>query len=333
MKKKALILLITLFISSLFLFSDEKQDSWENAISEQNIEFRMSLLEQYAEKYAQEGDSNLKDLYYQLSLDSFNLKKYEKTITYGEKALNLENIKDRNKLQLNLLLANSYNVTKKDLDKAYHYAGLAFELAITMKANENNTKKYDKKYIVPALRIQIFILYSKGRNDPEMMNKAAEKAIEIFANYDKSTKSSNMIVTLANNLYKMKKIRSAISVFEHVCNVERPNYRYLSMLASWYSKIDDKEKAVNCLERSYRIRKNAKTAYNLGVMLQKRDIDRAIRYLAEAHIMRHENKEAKDYKLLRHLYYNVKASKDKAKEELDAGFQEIINSARSRLGK
>jgi len=333
MKKKILILLITLFVSSLFLFSDEKQGSWENAISEQNIELRMSLLEQYAEKYAQEGGSNLKDLYYQLSLDSFNLKKYEKTITYGEKALNLKDIKDRNKLQLNLLLANSYNVTKKDLDKAYHYADLVLELAKTMKANENNTDKYDKKYIVPALRIQIFILYSKGRKDPEMMEKAAGKATEIFNNYDKSTKSSNMIVTLANNLYKMNKIRSAINVFEQVCNAENSNYRYLNMLASWYSKIDDKEKAINYLERSYRIRKNAKTAYNLGVMLQKRDIDRAIIYLAEAHIMRHENEEAKDYKLLRHLYYNVKASKDKTKEELDAGFQEIINSARSRLGK
>lgn len=333
MKKRVVILLVVLFVSSLFLLPDEKQDSWKNAISEQNIEFRMSLLEQYAGKYAQEGDANLEVLYYQLSLDSFNLKKYEKTITYSEKALNLKKINDRKKLQLYLLLANSYNVTKKDLDKAYHYADLVLESAITMKANENNTKKYDKKYIVPALRIQIFILYSKGRKEPEMMNKAAEKAIEIFANYDKSTKSSNMIVTLANNLYKMKKTRNAISVFEHVCNVERPNYRYLSMLASWYSKIGDKQKAINCLERSYRIRKNAKTAYNLGVMLQKRDIDMAIRYLTEAHIMRHENKEAKAYKLLRHLYYNVKAPKDKTKEELDVGFQEIISAARSRLGK
>jgi len=333
MKKRVVILLVVLFVSSLFLLPDEKQDSWKNAISEQNIEFRMSLLEQYAEKYAQEGDANLEVLYYQLSLDSFNLKKYEKTITYSEKALNLKKINDRKKLQLYLLLANSYNVTKKDLDKAYHYADLVLESAITMKANENNTKKYDKKYIVPALRIQIFILYSKGRKEPEMMNKAAEKAIEIFANYDKSTKSSNMIVTLANNLYKMNKTRNAISVFEHVCNVERPNYRYLSMLASWYSKIGDKQKAINCLERSYRIRKNAKTAYNLGVMLQKRDIDMAIRYLTEAHIMRHENEEAKAYKLLRHLYYNVKAPKDKTKEELDVGFQEIISAARSRLGK
>ena len=328
MKRTTVFVLITLILASLSLFSDEKQDLWKKAAAESNMEQKFNLLEEYAQKYPQ--DENSKVLYYNLTVISYQLKKYTETTKYGELAQAQEGLDNNNKLNVYLYLANAYNVSKTDFDKAIHYAEQLVQLAKTLKGADQASSRYDKNYIVPGLRIQIQVWYSEGKNDAALIQKAADKAIEIYKEYDQSRRSANMILTLANRLYKLKKVNEAIKVMEQVIDPEKPNHRYLGILASWYSKAKNNEKAVEYLEKSYQVRRNVKTAYNIGKLLQSKDVDKAIKYLAEAHMMNPGNTSSEAYKLLRHLFYNVKY-KGKPQEEQDSAFQQALQSAKARL--
>lgn len=332
MKKLLAYVMIALLVASALLWADEKQDLWRRADAETNLEQKFSLLEEYAAKYPQ--DENAKVLYWNLSFLSYQLKKYDKTIKYGELALAQEGLDNNNRLNLYLYLANSYNVTKTDQEKARHYAEQVVSLAKVLKGDEKVSPRYDKNYIVPALRIQIQILYAKGKNDPQLLLEATSKAVEIYRDYDQSVRSSHMIVTLSDRLYKVNKKDEAIDALEQIIDIERPNPKYIGFLASWLSKRakpGDKEKAVNYLERSYQARKNVKTAYNIAILVQKNDLDKALKYLAEAHMMNPQNKNSDAYKLLRHLFYNVKL-KNKPQEEQDQAFNTLLEAAKSRLG-
>ncbi len=332
MKKLLVFVLISFLANSIFLLSDEKQDLWKRADVETNLEQKFSILEEYAAAYPQ--DENAKVLYWNLSVLSYQLKKYDKTIKYGELALAQEGIDNNNRLNLYLYLANSYNVTKTDLEKAFHYAGQVVSLAKVLKGDEKVSPRYDKSYIVPALRIQIQILYAKGKNEPQKMLEAADKAVEVYNDFDQSLRSSRMILTLADLLYKINKKDEAIDALEQIIDEERPNPKYIGLLASWLSKrgrAEDKEKAVNYLEKSYQARKNVKTAYNIAILVQKNDLNKALKYLADAHMMNPDNKSSDAFKLLRHLFYNVK-EKNKPQEEQDSAFNALLNEARARLG-
>lgn len=328
MKRTTVFVLITLILASFSLFADEQQDLWKKAAAENNMEQKFNLLEEYAQKYPQ--DKNSKVLYYNLTVISYQLKKYTDTAKYGELALTQEGLENNNKLNVYLYLANSYNVSKTDLEKAIHYADQLVQLAKALKGTDQASSRYDKNYIVPGLRIQIQILFNKSKDDPATILEAAKKAIEVYKEYDQSRRSSNMIVTLANRLYKLRKINDAIQTMEQIIDPEKPNHRYLGVLASWYSKAKNNEKAVEYLEKSYQARHNVKTAYNIGKLLQSKNVDKAIKYLAEAHMMNPGNTGSEAYKLLRHLFYNVKY-KGKTQEEQDSAFKQALESAKARL--
>jgi len=328
MKRTTVFVLITLILTSLSLFSDEKQDLWKKAAAESNMEQKFTLLEQYAQAYPQ--DENSKVLYYNLTVISYQLKKYNEATKYGELALKQEGLENDNKLNVYLYLANSFNVSKTDLEKALHYAEELVQLAKTLKGESQDSSRYDKNYIVPGLRIQIQILFNDDKDDPQRISDAATKAIEIYKEYDQSRRSANMILTLANRLYKLNKLDAAIKAMEQIIEEDKPNPRYLDVLASWYSKAKNNEKAIEYLEKSYNARRNVKTAYNLGKLLQSKDVDKAIRYLSEAHMMNPGNTGSEAYKLLRHLFYNVKY-KGKTQEEQDSAFSQMLQNAKSRL--
>jgi hypothetical protein len=91
------------------------------------------------------------------------------------------------------------------------------------------------------------------------------------------------------------------------------------------------DKAIENLKISYQMKKNAKVAYDLGVLLNKTDIDSAMNYLAESDLLNDEKYSPKALELLQHLFFNVK-SKGQLPAEQEKGFQEILLSAKNRLG-
>ncbi|MDY0297155.1 MAG: tetratricopeptide repeat protein [Acidobacteriota bacterium] len=330
MKRQIVMLLIIMVISSFFLLADEKQDLWSRIGQENNLETKLALLQEYENKYAQDQGERLDVLYLNLALTTYQLKQFEKTITYGEKALTQRNLDQKNKLNLCLWLANSFNVTKTDLEKAYAYAEQVIVLARELKTAEggDSAAKYDKQYIAPALRIQIQTLYARGKEDPEMMSQAAQKGLEVY-NIEPVRKNSDLLFSLSNALFNLNRKEEAVNIMEQLVEKETDNTRYIGALAVWYSKMGNKDRAIDYLEQSYQIRRNVKTAYNIAVLSQSKDLDKAIRYLAEAYQM-NPSTQSRVYKLLRHLYYNVK-TKGQTQEEQDQGFSSILSAAKSRL--
>lgn len=324
MKKQLILLLIIMVISSFFLMADEKQDAWTRISQESNLEAKLTLLQDYENRFGQDQDERTKFLYLNLALTTYQLKQFEKTIMYGEKALAQPSLDPKNKLNLNLWLANSYNVTKTDLEKSYEYCEQVIRQARELKASEDGVKKYDKQYIAPALRIQIQTLYARGKKDPELIAQAATKALEAYA-VEPVRKNADMVFSLSNGLYRLKDTKKAIEFLEQLVEKESNNARYLNSLAVWYSKLGNKPKAISYLERSFEIRRNVKTAYNIAVLSQTSDVEKALRYLALAYKM-NPSTQSRVYKLLRHLYYNVK-TKGKVQEEQDQGFNALLGSS------
>ena len=131
MNKKFTIALIMIFaLSSVVLpMRKERADLYNKAIGEKEANKKLALLEEYLQKYGKKEDKYLKYIFLNLTYTTFALKKYDKSIEYGEKTLTFQEIDDTSKIRIFLYLANSYYVTSKDLDKAIEYAGLVTELA------------------------------------------------------------------------------------------------------------------------------------------------------------------------------------------------------------
>jgi len=328
MKKQIVLLLIIMVVSSFFLLGDEKQDLWSRISQESNLEAKLTLLQEYENKFGQELGEQSRFLYLNLALTTYQLKQFEKTITYGEKALTQQGLDQKNKLSLYLWLANSYNVTKTDLEKAHAYCDQVIALARELRSESDGASKYDTQYIAPALRIQIQTLYARGKQDPEMISQAARKGLEAYG-VEPVRKNADLVFSLCNGLFNLNRKDEAISIMEQLVEKESENTRYLSALAIWYSKTGKKDQAISYLERAYRVRRNVKTAYNIAVLSQSKDVDKAIRYLAEAYQM-NPSTQSRVYKLLRHLYYNVK-TKGKTQEEQDQGFNAALAAAKSRV--
>jgi tetratricopeptide (TPR) repeat protein len=334
MKKAIIISLLILIVFSVsFLMADEKTDLWNKAISESNIEVRMVLLKEYDQKFGNQIDNNTMFLYLNMTTAAFQLKQYEEAIVSGEKALAFQDMSSQNKLNLYLYLANSYNVLKKDFDKAYQYADLIVKLGQDSREGADAVPGVDRKYIAPALRIQSRILYSTGLNNHEKMKEAATKAIEAYK-ADDSRSSAEFAENMSIELYNKTSLKKeAIAALSEVLDAQKsPKHTLLNVLASWYQKDNNAAKAIEYFNKSFEIRKNAKTAYNIGVIYNKmKDSNNAMNFFAKAYVLNSGNLSEKSKDLFRHIFYNV-IHKDKPAEEQDKLFQSYVNETKSTMG-
>jgi tetratricopeptide (TPR) repeat protein len=269
-------------------------------------------------------------MYLNLTETAYQLQQFDKTIQFGEKALTYKEIETQNKLRMYLYLANAYNLTKKDIDKAYSYADLVIELAKSVSSEGKTNVTIDTNFIAPALRIQVQILLSK----PQELNNtiaAFNKALEAYK-LDKSEKSANFVLVLSERMVKKNQVEDAIKGVE-ILSQAKPNADYAKLLAFWYERLGNRVKAIENLKASYQMKKNPKVAYDLGVLLNKTDIDSAMNYLAEAHLLNDEKYSPKALELLQHLFFNVYVkAKGLLPADQEKGFQEILNAAKANLG-
>ncbi len=341
MNKKIIVVSVVVLLTSLFLFGSKKEEMWHKAITEKDLELRLQYLKEYEAEFGDKKDKFHKFLYMNLADTAFQLSKYDESIQFGEKTLTFPDINASNKLRLYLTLANSYNITKKDIDKAYHYAGLIVDLSKEL-ISEHETTEHDQEkkekyinnyktfYIAPALRIQAQILYGKGKDNSVTLKEAAQKACEAFDS-DKSNRSSEMVFSFAFSLYRNNLINEAINALELILDREKPEYKHSYMLANLYNRKKDKAKAAMYFEMAYNVDRKANLAMKIAQLVYKDNIDKGIQYFAEAFILLKSDKESDAYKYLEQLYFNQKA-KNIPPAEQEKGFRTIINTARTRLG-
>jgi hypothetical protein len=342
MNKKVIVVCMLVLAMSLSIFAaSKKQEMWQKAITEKNLELRLQYLKEYEAEFGKKQDKFHKYLYLNLSETAFQLTQYDEAITFGEKALTFEDLDDASKLRIYLSLANAYKITKKDMEKAYHYSGLVIEMGLRLiKHHENSEKTQAKKekyinnykafYVGPAYRIQAQLLYEKGKDNPENIKEGAKKACAAYET-DKTDRSSKLAFNFAVSLYRKKLTDDAINTLEMIIDKEKAEYSHSYLLANLYNRKKDKTKAAYYFELAYKADRKARLALNIGKLVYKENINKGIKYFAEAFVLSKSNKQSDAYKFLQQLYFNQLA-KDKSPAEQEKGFKAIINAARARLG-
>ncbi|MBE0664539.1 MAG: hypothetical protein IH584_01865 [Candidatus Aminicenantes bacterium] len=331
MKKLAflILILITIALTGVLALDKEQTDSWIALVGEKDLKVKMQKLDDYYNKYGGKEDRNSIYMYLHLAETTYQLQQYERTIEFAEKALTYEGIESSYKLRLYLFLANAYNLTKKDLDMAYSYADKIIILARKLNSATQNNSIIDNNFIAPALRIQVQLLAAKP-NDPQNAVNALNKALEAYQ-LDKSDKSANFVLALSERMLKNNNLREAIRGVEAI-NQNKPHADYFKMLGLWYARLKDQDKAIENLKTSYQMKRNAKVAYDLGVLLNQNDnLDNALDYLAEAHLLNNEKYSEEALKLLQHLIFFVK-TKGQPLAEQEKVFNDVVDAAKTRLG-
>jgi tetratricopeptide (TPR) repeat protein len=323
-----ILLLIVCGASMLTAMSKAQTDAWIAVQSETNLQVRLDKLEEYYKTYGDKDERNAIYMYLNLAETSYQLQQFEKTIQYGEKALLYKDMDPQNKLRIYLFLSNAYNLTKKDMDKAYSYADLVIELAKSMRVENQSNATLESNFIAPALRIQVQLLAAKPE-DPQNAVSAFNKSLEAYQ-LDKSDKSANFVLVFSERMLKNQRVEDAIRGIEAI-NQNKPSAEYHKMLGMWYARLKNQDKAIENLKASYLLKNNAKVAYDLGVLLNTTDIDSAMNYLAEASLLNDEKYSAEALKLLQHLVLFVK-TKGQPQAEQEKAFNDILAAAKTRLG-
>lgn len=330
MKKIVVILFLLIVASTLLLpvMTKVQTDAWIAIQDEKNLQSKLDKLEEYYKTFGDKDERNAMYMYLSLSETAYQLQQFEKTILYGEKALLYKDIDAQSKLRLCLFLANAYNLTKKDAEKAYGYAETLVELGKSLRIDNQNNSGIDTAYIAPALRIQVQLLAAKP-DDPQNGIIAFNKSLEAYQ-LDKSDKSANFVLVFSERMLKAQRVEDAIRGIEAI-NQNKPSAEYYKMLGMWYARLKNQEKAIENLKASYQLKNNAKVAYDLGVLLNKTDIDGAMNYLAEANLLNDEKYSPEALKLLQHLVLFVK-TKGQPQAEQEKAFNDILAAAKARLG-
>jgi tetratricopeptide (TPR) repeat protein len=322
------ILLIIVFGASVLPAINKAQtDAWVAALHETNLQAKLDKLEEYYKTYGDIDERNVIFMYLTLTETAYQLQQFDKTIQYGEKALLYKEIDPQNKLRIYLYLANAYNQTKKDIAKAYSYADLVIKLGKSLRLETQSNAAIDTNFIAPALRIQVQLLAVKPE-DPQNVVNALDKAIEAYQ-LDKSEKSANLVLLFSKRMLDSNRVEGAIRGIEAI-NQNKPSAEYYKMLGMWYARLKNQDKAIENLKASYQMKKNAKVAYDLGVLLNKTDIDSAINYLAESNLLNDEKYSGEALKLLQQLVFYVK-TKGQPQAEQEKVFNDILAAAKARL--
>lgn len=365
-QKFILISIVCLLCLSVSLFAGRKEELWQKAITEKDPNLKFQYLKEYEAEFGGKKDRFSKYLFMNLAEVSFKLQKWEDNIIYGEKTLEDPEIIPTEKVRIYMFLANAYRQTKKDLDKALHYAQKTIDTAREIIANyekspqttavntdanaaqppaenasqstpqdEETRKRYIESfntfYVAPALRLQSLIIYDKDRNNPEFLKQAAEKAMEAYT-IAKTSTNAQTVASLGFSLYKMKENNAAIKALELVVNDENPEYNQVYLLANLFTRMKNWKKTVHYFELSHKVKPQADIAMKIATLVHKEDIQKGMRYYAEAYVLSGSDKNSEAYKYLQKLYF-LDFAKDKTPEEKEAGFLELVNDARSRLGK
>ena len=143
---------------------------------------------------------------------------------------------------------------------------------------------------------------------------------------------------LAELTAQLKQVNEALWEIEdairgiEVINQDKPSAEYHNLLGTMYNQIKNMPKAIESFKASYALKKNAQVAYNLGILLnQNQEMDSALEYLAEAHLLNDEKISPEALKLFEHLIFFEK-TKGLPQPEQEMVYNELLAAAKIRLG-
>lgn len=209
--RKLFVFLLALFLIALFAFCLDQTDEYASAVSKISPEERIKAFKEYLKKFS---DSKFhKYVYANLALNYNQLGKYMEAIFNAEKALEYKDLEPDWKVQMFLVIANSYASHQeiKDFNKALNYADKALNLSksqgFTTLANAaSNAKNIIYNMINKNGVVEIRALFE---------NKQYEEVIDLVNKIDGSMKDDFAVLRCyAFSLYRTKRIEDALKVFE-----------------------------------------------------------------------------------------------------------------------
>lgn len=325
MKRIGYVVSLSLFLAlTVFSQTTVQEGAYKlyiNAINEKNIDTKIELLEQYIVQYGKIGLDYDKYVYANLAISYNHKGNHEKTVEYGEKALNFPDIEILTKVNLYLMVSGAYNELNRNLEKALNYARMAKDLTTAQMESGSNVISRDQgtKLIAGATFLEGSCQVKKGE-----LKDGIEKWTEAY----KVLKSSQILRQFkvnGINQYTQKKFSNAELFFRshHELSGDPETAYWLAKTYFFLNKYDDAERYSLI---AYDKRKNSEIALNLGIIYNKKNkTEEALRYFAEAEALNSHSKfsaEAKKY--LESLYQKKYGSIE--------GIEKIRAEARKRLG-
>lgn len=314
-------LFIVLTVFSQRTVQEEAYKLYINAINEKNIDTKIQLLEQYISQYGKIGLDYDKYVYANLAI-AYNQKgNHEKTVEFGEKTLNFQDLDTLTKINLYLMVSGAYNELNRNLEKASNYASMAKDIAIAQMESGSNVATRDQwsKLIAGATFLEGSIQVKKGE-----LKEGVEKWIEAFKVL-KSPQILRQFKLNGINQYNQKKYSNAELFFKsHYDLSGEPETAY--WLGKTYFYLNRFEDAEKYFLIAYDKRKNSEIALNLGIIYNKKNKpDEALRYFAEAVVLNsHSRFSADAKKYLESLYQKKYGSIE--------GIEKVLAEAKKRLG-
>lgn len=329
MKNSLLLILICLICFSSGVVSQEKSDPFVIAVGEKDPQKKLQKLETYFFQYQDNPGIFNKNVFLHIVDLAMFLEKYEKVIQFGERGLRWNWNKEIFKLNLYLNVARAYVIQDINLDKAYNYA--EHVIRQTPYLDEKDAGIEERKQLSTlAVYIQLQIL--EGRSGvPQAIREGLQKSLEAYRT-QKTERAADYVFLFSRRYYLYYQDKdTAISALDFICNEGIRKQEYLKILALWYSKNQNKEKATEYLKTAYSLKRDAGIAYSIGKLLQSDNPGEGILYLSESFLLNETGISEKAEQLLLHLYFNVVAVNE-TPEKQETGYAKIIQDALSRLG-
>ncbi len=317
----SLFLILALPLFSQTTVQEEAYKLYIKAINEKNVDTKIQLLEQYIVQYGKIGLDYDKYVYANLAIAYSQKSNHEKTVEYGEKTLTFQDIDTLTKINLYLMISGAYNELNRNLEKAFNYAKMAKEIAVTQMESGSNlaTREQWAKLIAGAQFLEGTIQIKRGE-----LKDALEKWTESYKVL-KSPQILRQIRLNGINQYNQKKYSNAELFFKshYELSGDPESAYWLGKTYFYLNRFDDSEKYFLL---AYDKRKNSEIALNLGIIFnKKKKVEDALRYFAEAVVLNSHSRFSSDAKKYLETLYQEKYGSIE-------GIEKVLADAKKRLG-
>ncbi|MEW6455945.1 MAG: hypothetical protein AB1410_04425 [Acidobacteriota bacterium] len=290
------------------------------AIQEKNLSKRIEIFNEYLNNYAKLGLMYDKFVYMNLAFTYNDLRRFDKVVESGEKALSFSDLGNMERANLLNVVAGAYAELNKNLEKALNYSKTAIQIASnSLKVESQANKPEEWKKVLGAghfVEGSIYFKRKEYKNGLDSWTKAYKelRAPEIIKEIRKNGKS----------FYADKKFGEAEMFFRTSYELSKdPECAY------WYGKtnyqLSHKSEALEYFKIAYSKKKDSEIAYNIGILLlQANRPDEAFNYLSEASVLNNSKFSGDARKLLESEYFKKFGNID--------GIPKLLEDAKKRLG-